>query len=1045
MINRIIEYSARNRFIVLLLYAVVVVWGVWAVRNTPVDAIPDISDNQVIVFTEWPGRSPQVIEDQITYPLASNLQGLPDVRAVRATSAFGFSMIYIIFEDSVDIYWARTRVLERLNFAASLLPTGVTPTLGPDGTGVGHVYWYTVEGDGYDLAQLRAIQDWFIRYQLNSVPGVAEVASIGGFVKEYQVDLNPNKLIGYHVTTKQVVDAIRKSNAEVGGNVLDLNQMSFMVRGLGYLKGIEDLENVQVGVYNGTPIFVHDIGRAQLGVKTRRGFLDKNGQGEVVGGIIVMRYGENALDVINRVKHKIDELEHGLPPGVKIVPSYDRSRLIYGAEHTLKRVLIEEAVIVSLVILVFLLHVRSAFVVVISIPIAVLMSFIFMKHYGITSNIMSLSGIAIAIGVLIDAAIVMVENAYRHISEGEEVEMDRIGAVILSARQVGRPIFFSLVIIIVSFLPVFLLPGAAGKLFSPLAYTKTSAMAAAAVLAITLVPVLMTFFLKGRLKPESKNPVSRFFIAIYNPVLAVSMRFKKTVLALGIIIIGLTVILGSTIGKEFMPSLDEGDLLYMPVTLPPVSTTEAKRLITIQDKLMMEVPEVEHVLGKVGRAETATDPAPVAMFETIITLAPRERWRPGLTKSDILSELHDKLQMPGVTPGWTQPIINRIQMLATGVRTDLGVKIMGDDLTTLNRLAQEAEAILRGVPGAVDIFAQRVVDGRYIDIEVNRKEAARYGLNVADVQSIIETAIGGTSLTTTVEGRERFPVRIRYARDFRSSIEELKRVHVPVGTKLHVPLTQLADIRYTSGPDMINSENSLLRSIVFLNVRGRDMGGFVDEAKRKLDEGLKLPPGYYIIWSGQYENQLKANARLKILVPAVILIIFVLLYFTFHSVTDSLVVMVSVLFSVVGGVIYLYVNHYYYSTAVWVGFIALYGVAVETGVVMMIYLNEALDRRLMASEDGSIDRAALYDAVHEGAVLRLRPKLMTVFAAIIGLIPIMLSTGTGSDVMKPIATPMIGGLVSSAAGVLIIIPVLFTIIRERRLRKGKLVSSGISH
>jgi len=1052
VINKIIEYSARNRFIVILFYALIVGWGIWSLYRTPVDAIPDISDNQVIVLTEWPGRSPQVIEDQVTYPLASNLQGLPGIRAVRATSAFGFSMIYAIFEDDVDIYWARTRVLERLNYAASQLPPGVTPTLGPDGTGVGHVFWYTVEGPDYDLAALRAIHDWFIRYQLNSVPGVAEVASVGGYVKEYQVDIDPNRLVGYHVTTRQVVDAIKKSNDEVGGNVLDMNQAAYMIRGRGYIQSIEDLENVQVGVYDNTPIFVRDIGRVQLGVQGRRGILEKNGQGEVVGGIIVMRYGENAQDVINRVKAKIEELRPGLPKGVDIIPSYDRSTLIANAEHTLKRVLVEEAIIVSIVILMFLLHFRSSIIVIITIPVAVLMSFIFMNHFGVTSNIMSLSGIAIAIGVLIDAGIVMVENAYRHLSEKADgtprenavTGDDRLHLIITSARQVGRPIFFSLVIIIVSFLPVFLLPGAAGKLFSPLAYTKTSAMAAGAILAVTLVPALMVLLLKGRMKPESVNPVSRFFIALYEPALSLALRFKKTVIALGIISVLFAAMLGSTIGKEFMPALDEGSLLFMPVTLPPVSTTEAKRLITIQDKIMMSVPEVDHVLGKVGRADTATDPAPVAMFETIILLKPKEDWRPGLTKDDIQQELFDKLEMPGLTQGWTQPIINRIQMLATGVRTDLGVKIMGDDLDKLDVLAREAEAILRNIPGAVDLYSQRVVAGRYIDIDVDRKEAARYGLKVDDVQSIIETAIGGMKLTTTVEGRERFPVRIRYARDFRSNVDELKRVLVPVGTKLHVPLGQLADIKITTGPDMINSENSLLRSIVFLNVRGRDMGGFVEEAKAAIDANLKLPPGYYVTWSGQYENQIKTNERLGYLIPVVILTIFILLYFTFHSVSDSLVVMLSVLFSLVGGVVYLYLTGYYITTAVQVGFIALYGVAVETGVVMLIYLNEAVNLRLIQN-NGDMDLPGLYDAVHEGAVLRLRPKMMTVMAAIMGLVPILLAHTTGSDVMKPIAVPMVGGLLTSAIGVLIVIPVVFTIVRERRLRRGTLKESGIHH
>ena len=1044
MINRIIEYSAKNPFIVLLFYVLIAGWGVWAVNNTPVDAIPDISDNQVIVLTEWPGRSPQVMEDQITYPLAANLQGLPDVRAVRASSAFGYSMIYIIFEDNVDIYWARTRVLERLNYASSLLPAGVTPTLGPDGTGVGHVFWYTVEGDGYDLARLRAIQDWFIRFQLNSVPGVAEVASVGGFVKEYQVDLDPNKLVGYHVTTSQVVEAIRKSNNEVGGNLVDLSQMSFMVRGLGYLKGVDDLENVEVGEYGNTPIFVKDVGRVQMGVMTRRGILDKNGQGEVAGGIVVMRYGANAKDVIDGVKVKIAELELGLPPGVRIVPSYDRSGLIERAIETLKRVLMEESVIVALVILLFLLHFRSSLVIVVTLPVAVLMAFIIMKQTGITSNIMSLGGIAIAIGVLVDSGVIMVENCYRHLSElpADVDRSTRLTAIIRSARQVGRPIFFSLAIIVLSFLPVFMLGGQAGKLFSPLAFTKTFSMAGSAVLAITLVPVLMYFLMRGRMKPESENPVSAFFIKLYAPVIRLALKYRKTTILLNMTALAIAVFLYAGIGREFMPQLDEGSLLFMPVTLPAVSTTEAKRLLTVQDKIIMSVPEVEHVLGKIGRAETATDPAPVSMVETIILLKPKDQWRAGMTKADIMAELSGKLEMPGVAQGWTQPIINRIQMLSTGVRTDLGVKVLGDDLVKLNELAQKAEGILRTVPGAVDLYAERVVGGKYLDIEVDREKAARYGLNVADVQDIIETSVGGMALTTTVEGRERFPVRIRYARDFRSDVDAMKRVLVPVGTKLHVPLGQLAKITITPGPDMINSENSLLRSIVFLNVRGRDMGGFVEEAKKKLDEGLKLPPGYYVTWSGQWENQVKTSRRLMYLVPVVMLIIFVMLYFTFHSALEAVMVMLSVPFALVGGVYLLWALGYYWTTAVSVGFIALYGVAVETGVVMVVYLHEALDKRL---EAGAVDREGINEAAYEGAVLRLRPKLMTVMVALMGLVPIMWSTGAGADVMKPIAVPMIGGMISSAVHVLIMTPVIFVMMKEHALKKGKLKVSEISH
>lgn len=1044
MINRIIEYSARNRFIVLTFYALVLAWGVWSVKNTPVDAIPDISDNQVIVLTEWPGRSPHVIEDQITYPLAANLQGLPDVRAVRASSAFGFSMIYIIFEDNVDIYWARTRVLEKLNYAASFLPPGVTPSLGPDGTGVGHVFWYTVEGKGYDSAQLRALQDWYIRYQLNAVPGVAEVASIGGYVKEYQVDIDPNKLVGYHMETSQVVEAIKKSNNEVGGNIVDQNQKSFMVRGLGYLKGVKDIEDVEVGEYNNVPIFIKDVGRVQMGVMTRRGILDKNGEGDAVGGIVVMRYGENADGVITRVKAKLEELKGGLPEGVTIVAAYDRSGLIERAVHTLKRVLIEESVIVSLVIVLFLLHLSSSLVIVATLPMAVLIAFIMMKQFGITSNIMSLGGIAIAVGVLVDSGVIMVENCYRHLSDmPPDADRDaRLDVVIRAAKQVGRPIFFSLAIIVLSFLPVFMLGGQAGKLFSPLAFTKTFSIAAAAVLSITLVPVLMHYFMRGSIKHESANPLNNFFKAVYSPVIRFALKYRKTTMLLNAAALALAVVLYSGIGREFMPSLDEGSLLYMPVALPDISTTEARRLLTMQDKMMMDVPEVEHVLGKAGRAETATDPAPVSMFETIIVLKPKEQWRPGVTKEDIRAELSKKLQMPGMTEGWTQPIINRIQMLSTGVRTDLGVKIMGDDLDRLGELAKQAEGILRTVPGAVDLYAERVVGAKYLDIQVDRVAAARYGLNVADVQDIIETAVGGMALTTTVEGRERFAVRVRYARDFRMDVDALKRVLVPVGTTLHVPLGEIATINFTPGPDMINSENSLLRSIVYLNVRGRDMGGFVEEAKKRLNDELKLPPGYYITWSGQWENQIKTSRRLTLLVPVVMAIIFILLYFTFHSALEAVMVMLSVPFALVGGIYLLWALGYYWTTAVSVGFIALYGVAVETGVVMVIYLHEALDKKLAA---GPVDNHAIEEAAYEGAVLRLRPKLMTVMVALMGLIPIMWSTGTGADVMKPIAVPMIGGMISSAVHVLIMTPVIFVMMKERELRKGRLGQSGLTH
>jgi len=1048
MIERIIEYSARNRVIILMIFGLIIAWGVWSVYKTPVDAIPDLSDNQVIVFTDYPGRSPQVVEDQVTYPLAVNLQGLPQVRAVRASSAFGFSMIYVIFEDKADIYWARTRVLERLNYAASLLPPGVVPTLGPDGTGVGHVFWYTIDGKGYDLEQLRTLQDWFVRYQLNTVPGVAEVASIGGFVREYQIDLDPNRLFAYKVTVGQVMEAIKRSNNDVGGRLLEQADAEFLIRGKGYIKSPKDLEDIVVAAdMRGTPIYVKTLGTVQLGGAIRRGLLDMNGEGEAVGGIVVMRYGENAKDVIDRVKEKITSLEKGLPPGVKIMVSYDRSDLIERAIETLKRALTEESIVVSLVILVFLLHFQSALVIVLTLPIAVLIAFITMHLLGVTSNIMSLGGIAIAIGVLVDAGVIMVENCYRHLSEmpPEERKEKRLEVIITSAKQVGRAIFFSLAIIILSFVPVFLLEGQEGKLFHPLAFTKTFSMMGSAMIAITLVPVLMYYFMRGKMPPESSNPVSTFFIKLYSPVIRWVLKWKKTTIALNVVALAVAIPMFMSIGSEFMPPLDEGSLLYMPVTLPNVSINEAKRLIQVQDQIIKSLPEVEHVLGKVGRAETSTDPAPVSMFESIIILKDKDKWRPGITKADIVSELDAKLQQIGVRNGWTQPIINRINMLSTGVRTDLGVKIFGNDLNVLKDLAVQSEGILKTVPGAADVVAERVTGGNYIDIDIDREAAARYGVKVGDIQDVIATALGGEMLSTSVEGRNRFPIRLRYMRDYRDNIPAVQRILISGmngETPVQVPLSLVTKTKVSTGAPEINSEGGLLRSIVFLNVRGRDMGGFVGEAKTVLEKQLKLPPGYYVAWSGQWENQIRAKKRLQLLVPAGILIIFILLYFTFHSALEASMVMLSVPFALVGGVYLVKALGYNMSVAVWVGFIALYGIAVETGVVMVIYLHEALDKKLI---NGPCTEQDIYDATFEGAVLRLRPKLMTVAVALIGLVPIMWSTGTGADVMKPIAAPMIGGMISSAVHVLIMTPVIFVLMKKRDLKKGKLHYSGMKH
>ena len=1045
MIEKIIEYSARNRVIVLMFFALVIAWGGWSVYNTPVDAIPDLSDNQVIVFTDYPGRSPQVVEDQVTYPLAVNLQGLPQVRAVRASSAFGFSMIYVIFEDKADIYWARTRVLERLNYAASLLPSGVVPTLGPDGTGVGHVFWYTIEGKGYDLEQLRTLQDWFVRYQLNTVQGVAEVASIGGFVREYQIDLDPHKLFAYGIKVGKVMEAVKASNKDVGGRLIEQADAEYLIRGSGYVKSKADLENIVVGAdMRGTPVYLKNLGTVQIGGAIRRGLLEMNGEGEKVGGIVVMRYGENAKEVIDRVKTKITELEKGLPPGVRIKVAYDRSDLISRAVDTLKENLLEESIVVSLVILVFLLHFPSALVIVLTLPISVLIAFITMKLMGVTSNIMSLGGIAIAIGVLVDAGVIMVENCYRHLSEmpPEVRAIKRLEVIITSAKQVGRAIFFSLAIIVLSFVPVFMLEGQEGKLFHPLAFTKTFSMMGSAIIAITLVPVLMFFFMRGKMPPESSNPVSTFFINLYSPVIRWVLKWKKTTIGLNLLALAIAVPLFMNLGSEFMPPLDEGSLLYMPVTLPNVSITEAKRIIQVQDTIIKSVPEVEHVLGKVGRAETSTDPAPVSMFESIIILKPKAEWRKGVTKADIVAELDSKLQQTGVRNGWTQPIINRINMLSTGVRTDLGVKIFGNDLNVLKDLAIQAETILKPINGAADVVAERVTGGNYLDIDIDRQAAARYGVSVGDIQDVIETALGGEMLSTTVEGRNRFPIRIRYLRDYRDNIDSIRRILVGGMEGSQIPLSLVTKLKLSTGAPEINSEGGLLRSLVYLNVRGRDMGGFVTEAKQVLEQKLKLPAGYYVTWSGQWENQIRAKARLQVLIPLGMVIIFILLYFTFHSAIEASMVMLSVPFALVGGVYLVSALGYNLSVAVWVGFIALYGIAVETGVVMVIYLHEALDKKLV---NGPCTEQDIYDAAFKGAVLRLRPKLMTVAVALLGLIPIMWSVGTGADVMKPIAAPMIGGMISSAVHVLIMTPVIFVLMKIRDLKKGRLHHSGMKH
>jgi copper/silver efflux system protein len=1035
MINRIIEFSLKNRVLIILVYLALAGWGYWALLKTPIDAIPDLSENQVIVFTDWSGRSPQEVEDQITYPLTVNLQGLPGVRTVRSSSAFGFSMVNIIFGDGVDVYFARTRVLERLNLAASFLPAGVVPTLGPDATGVGQVFWYTVEGP-YDPGTLRSLQDWFVRYQLNSVPGVAEVASIGGFVRQYQVDVNPVKLREHNIPIRTVIEAVQRSNSNVGAKVVELNDMEFVVRGIGLIRTVQDIENIVLRETKGAAVYVRNVAAVQIGPEFRRGVLDKDGK-DTVGGTVIIRYGANARTVIDAVKAKIAALQPGLPKGVQIVSFYDRSTLINHAVETLRQALIEEIILVTLAHVLFLWHFRSILIVTLPLPLAVLISFLFMDAFDISSNIMSLGGIAIAIGVLVDAGIVMTENVIRHAEQYYEEHGEyrsHIRQITLdAARLVGRPIFFSMAIIVLAFIPVFALTGMEGKLFHPLAFTKTFALAGSTIIAVTLVPVLCSYLVRGRLHREDQNPVMRLLRTIYRPTLNAALRFRALTLAVASGLFIFALYLGSTIGSEFMPPLDEETAMWMPIADPSISLTKATELMKEQDRIIKEDPAVEMVVGKIGRAETSTDPAPINMSETIVTLKPRDQWPAGTTKDQILQRLDSKLRMPGVTNIWTQPIRNRIDMLSTGIRTQIGVKVFGKDLSTIERISQDVERALSGVPGAADLYAERITGAPYLEIEVDRPAAARFGANVGDIQDVIETAIGGKNQTQTIEGRERYPVRVRYARDFREDIEALRNVLVTGANGAQLPLDRVAHLRVVMGPAMITSENGLLRGTVLMNVRERDVVGFVEEAKRVVDEKVHTPPGYYVEWSGQYENQISAKRRLQVVIPIVLFVIFFLLYWTYQSVKEALHVVLAFPFALTGGVFLLKLLGYNFSVAVWVGFIALFGTAVQTGVVMVIYLEEAVRRKITAT--GPLTRETLREAVMEGALLRLRPKVMTVATVVAGLLPIMWSTRTGAEVMKPLATPVLGGMVSSLLHVLIVTPVIFTWLRERDLRR----------
>lgn len=1071
MIARIIEFSARNKFLVFLFVFFALAWGWWALKGTPLDAIPDLSDTQVIIYTEWTGRSPDLVEDQITYPITSTLLAAPRVQAVRGFSYLGSSFIYVIFNEGTDIYWARSRVLEYLQAVRNKLPANVNPVLGPDATSLGWGFSYAVidEKGNQDLSQLRSLQDWNLKLALESVPGVAQVASIGGFVKQYQITLDPNRLLGYNIPITKVMEAVRRSNLDVEGRVIEFSGVEYMVRGRGYIKKIQDIQNIAVGTNGaGTPIYLRDVATVQLGPEIRRGVAELDGKGEVAGGIVIVRFGENVLNVIDRVKEKIrTAIQPSLPAGVKIVTTYDRSDLIRRSIATLKDEIVKLAVAVSVVCLVFLFHLPSALVVILTLPIAIIMSFILMFYLKVTSNIMSLSGIAIAIGAMVDASIIMVENAHKKLEEWEQQGRPgrRVDVIIDAAKEVGPSLFFSLLVITVGFLPVFTLEAQAGRLFKPLAYTKTFAMLFSSFLAITLTPVLMTLFIRGKIQPEEKNPVSRFLHWIYEPVARFALRFKITVLVIAFLILLVSIFPFTRLGSEFMPPLYEGTLFYMPVTAPAASISVVTDVLQLQDRLLKRIPEVASVFGKAGRAETATDPAPLEMFETVINLKPESQWRPGMTVEKLTNEMNDVLSIPGVSNSFTMPIKARIDMLATGIRTPVGIKVLGPNLDEIEKIGLQIEHHLKSVPGTRSVYAERVTTGYFLDFDVKREEAARYGLTVEDVQEVIESAIGGMNLTTTIEGRQRYPVNVRYARELRGDLEQLKKVLVPLGgmggaqpaatppvmgaggagaqtpqyllrspQSSRVPLGQLADIRVVRGPTNIKSEEGLLAAYVFVDFAGRDVGGYVDEAKKSV-ASLKIPEGYRLQWSGEYEYLVKTHERLKLVIPLTFLIIFVLIYFNTKSVVKTAIVLLAVPFSLVGSFWFLYLLGYNMSIAVWVGIIALAGLDAETGVVMLLYLELAHEK--WKKEGGLASMDDLKDSIMFGAVKRIRPKIMTVGVILAGLIPVMFSHGAGSDIMKRIAAPMVGGVITSTVLELIIYPAIYMLWRGRELKRSR--------
>ena len=1047
MISRWIDWCARNAFLVFMGTLLVVLAGVWSLRHIPLDALPDISDVQVIIRTEWAGQPPNILEDQVTYPIVSRLLAAPHVKAVRAQTMFGDSYVFVVFEDGTDLYWARSRVLEYLQQLQGRLPANAHPSIGPDATGVGWVYEYALvdRTKQHSLADLRSLQDWYLRYQLETVPGVAEVATIGGFVRQYQVNIDPDKLRVYGVPFSTVIDRVRASTNEVGGRLLEMGGAEYMIRGLGYLRTTDDLEKVPVLAKNGTPVLVGDLGTVTFGPDIREGAADWQGEGETVGGIVVMRDGMNALNVIDGVKKKLEEIRPSLPPGVEVVSAYDRSGLIHSSIATLQRDLLEEAVIVSVIIILFLFHFRSALVPILTLPIAVVASFIAMYYLQVSSNIMSLGGLALAIGVLVDAAIVMVENGYRHLAEaqalhaGKVPESERRRILLDSAKQVGPAIFFSLLIIVVSFLPVFLLEAQEGRMFRPLAWTKTLAVGFSSLLAITLVPVLMLLFVRGRLQSESRNPISVITQAVYLPILRLCLRFRKTTLALNLLFLALTLPLAFGIGSQFMPPLFEGSSLYMPTALPGISIGQASRLLQQQDQIIRSFPEVETVFGTIGRSDSATDNAPLDMYDTTIMLKPREQWRQGMTYEKLVQEMDSKLQFPGLSNSWTMPVENRLDMQLTGIKTPLGLKIQGPTLEGIQQVGAQVQRILSTLPELRSIFAERVSQGFYINVEVKREVAARYDLTVSDVQQMVSSGIGGAMVTENIEGRERYPVNVRYNRDFRDNVEELGKVLVATPSGGQIPLSDVATVSFSRGPAMIRDEDGALTGYVYVDLNARDYGGFVSGVDKLLHEKLALPAGYTYKWAGEYEFELRAKERLQVILPVVFCLIFLLLYMVFHSVTESAILIFPTLYALTGGLILQKLLGYNFSVAVWVGYIALFGIAVETGVVMVVYLHEALDRRLASGVP--LRKEDIQAAVIEGSVQRLRPKLMTVCVVLASLIPILWETGVGSDVMKPIAAPIVGGMITSTIHVLILVPVFFGLMKERALRRGMLQAS----